>query len=127
LAVSTSATLTTGTFFFTVVLLLLGCLPGRPTPCQRQGLRRGTTAHFNNPGDNLYPVAEADDLFDAIARQEGIALNFFGSLTDAVHTASALDESDDGPRQVIVNDDRAVLEVPVGEDRLRVSSEQIDP
>src|SRR5262249_36299242 len=50
LAVSTSVTLTTGTFFFTVVLLLLGCLAGRPTPCQMQGLRRGTTALLQQPG-----------------------------------------------------------------------------
>jgi hypothetical protein len=43
------ATLTTGTFFFTVVLLV-ECLGGRPTPCQKQGLRRGTTASLQQDG-----------------------------------------------------------------------------
>ena len=56
-------------------------------------------------------VAEVDDALNAVGGQEGVAENLFGLLPDAVDAASALDESDDGPGQIVVDDDGAVLEV----------------
>ena len=55
--------------------------------------------------------AQADDALDAIGRQEGVAEDGVGLLADAVHAAGALDQADDGPGQIVVDDDGAVLEV----------------
>ena len=44
-----SATVTTGIFFPTVVLLLAGVFLGHPTPCQRQGSDGGPPPYFNRP------------------------------------------------------------------------------
>ena len=55
--------------------------------------------------------AQADEALDAIGGQEGVAEDLLGLLPDAVHAARALDEADDGPRQVEVHDDGGVLKV----------------
>ena len=49
-------------------------------------------------------LAKIDDLIDALGRHEGIALDRFGFLTDPIDATGALDETDDRPRQVIVDD-----------------------
>ena len=54
---------------------------------------------------------QADDPFDAIGRQKRVAEDGLGLLADAVHTASPLDQADDGPGQVIVDHDRCILQV----------------
>ena len=51
------------------------------------------------------------DSLDAVGRQERVAEDLLGLLADAVDAAGSLDEPDDGPGQVVVDDDRAVLEV----------------
>ena len=56
-------------------------------------------------------AAQADDPLDAISRQERVAEDLLGLLPDAVHAAGALDQPNDRPRQVVIDDDRAVLEV----------------
>ena len=51
--------------------------------------------------------AQADDALDAVGRQEGVAEDRLGLLADAVDAAGPLDQADDGPGQVVVDDDRA--------------------
>ena len=55
--------------------------------------------------------AQADDPFNAVGRQEGVAEDLLGLLADAVHAAGALDKPDDRPGQIVIDDDGAVLEV----------------
>ncbi|OQC24336.1 MAG: hypothetical protein BWX70_02639 [Verrucomicrobia bacterium ADurb.Bin070] len=55
--------------------------------------------------------AEADYALDAIRRQERITEDGVGLLADTVDAARALDEPDDGPGQIEVDDDGAVLEI----------------
>ena len=40
---------------------------------------------------------QADDPFDTVRRQEGVAENGFRLLADAVHTSNPLDQADDSP------------------------------
>jgi hypothetical protein len=40
-----------------------------------------------------------------------MALDFFCFLPNAIHTAGTLDQADDGPRQVVIDHDGAVLQV----------------
>ena len=61
-------------------------------------------------------LAQADLLLDLVVRDQ-VDVHGVGLLPDAVHAAGALDEPDDRPGQVVVDDDVAVLEVlPFGED-----------
>ena len=55
--------------------------------------------------------AQADEALDAIGGQKRVAENFLRLLADAIHAARALDEADDGPRQIEVHDDGGVLKV----------------
>ena len=55
--------------------------------------------------------AQADEALDALGRQKRVAENFLGFLADTIHAARALNEADDGPRQIEVHDDGGVLEV----------------
>jgi hypothetical protein len=48
---------------------------------------------------------EFDEAFDAIRRDEGVAKNLVRLLADTINTAGALDQTDDGPGQVVVDDD----------------------
>ena len=57
------------------------------------------------------PATEVDDALYALGGKEGVAQDLFRFLPDAVDAARPLYEPDDGPRQVVVNDDVAVLEV----------------
>ena len=52
-----------------------------------------------------------DRLLHAVSRKEGVGENLCGLLTDTIHATGALDQTDDGPRQVEVHDDGAILEV----------------
>jgi hypothetical protein len=63
--------------------------------------------------DQALPDASAqpDETLHAIGRHEGIAEDGVGLLADAVHAARALDQADDGPGQVVVDDDVRVLQV----------------
>ena len=58
-----------------------------------------------------HPPAQLDDALDAVGRQEGMAQYLARVLADAVDAPGALDDSDDRPRQVVVHDDGAVLQV----------------
>ena len=55
--------------------------------------------------------AQPDQTFDALGRQERVAEDVLRLLANAVDAAGALDEADDGPGQVVVDDDGTVLEV----------------
>ncbi len=52
-----------------------------------------------------------DQLFNAFGGQEGIAENPFGFLPDAVHPAGTLDQADNGPGKIKIDDDGTVLKV----------------
>jgi len=52
---------------------------------------------------------QTDDVLHAVGGPEGIEKDGIALLTYAVHAASALDQSDDGPGQVIVDHDVPVL------------------
>ena len=56
-------------------------------------------------------IAELDDAFHAVGGQEGVAEDLVRFLPDAVYSAGPLDQADDGPGEVVVDDDGAVLEV----------------
>ena len=47
----------------------------------------------------------------SVRGQEGIAQNVVRLLPDAVHAAGSLNQADNGPRQVVIHDDGAVLKV----------------
>ena len=55
--------------------------------------------------------AKADEPFHALGGEERIAEDFVGFLADAIYPPGALDEADDGPGQVVVHDDGAVLQI----------------
>ena len=57
------------------------------------------------------PHSKPNDSLHTIGREKGIAEYLFGFLADAVHAARALDQPDNGPGQVEVHDNGAVLEV----------------
>ena len=63
----------------------------------------------------LQPLANAlaqfDQVFHAVGRQKRVAKNLLRLLANAVHPASALNQANDGPRQIKVDDDAAVLQV----------------
>ena len=69
----------------------------------------------NNFGVGVEPRShlrtKIDDRFDSVCRQETVAEDFVGFLADAIHAASPLDEPNDRPRQVKVDDDESVLKV----------------
>ena len=58
-----------------------------------------------------YFGTEGDDGFKSVGGEKAVAEDFGGLLADAVDAAGALDETDDRPREVVVDDDGAVLEV----------------
>ena len=58
-----------------------------------------------------YAGAQPDQAFDALGGEERVAEDVLRLLANAVDAAGALDEADDGPGQVEVDDDGAVLEV----------------
>ena len=63
------------------------------------------------------PRAQAKEIFHAVGRKKGIAQDLLGFLSDPVDAARALDEADDGPRQIVIHDDVGILEVlPFAED-----------
>ena len=55
--------------------------------------------------------AQTDQILHPVGGQERIAEDLLGLLPDAVDTTGPLDEPDNGPGQIEVHDDRAVLEV----------------
>src|SRR5262249_45043691 len=55
--------------------------------------------------------SEANNALHAVCREKRVAANDLRLLTDAVHTPGSLNEPNDGPRQIVVNDDSAVLKV----------------
>ena len=55
--------------------------------------------------------AQSDEPLDAIGGKKGVAEDLFGFLPDAVHTACALDKTDNGPGEVVVDDDGGILQV----------------
>ena len=62
-------------------------------------------------------AAQADDALDAVGREEGVGEDLLGPLADPVDAAHPLDEPDDRPGQIVVDDDAGVLEVlALGED-----------
>jgi hypothetical protein len=46
--------------------------------------------------------AQADEALDALCRHKRVAQDFLGFLADTVNAAGALNEADDGPRQIKV-------------------------
>ena len=58
-----------------------------------------------------YAGAQPDQPFDSLGGEEGVAEDVLRLLANAVDAAGALDEADDGPGQVVVDDDGAVLKV----------------
>ena len=56
-------------------------------------------------------TAAGQNSLDPGGREEGIAQDLLGLLADSVDAPGPLDKSDDGPREVEVNDDCAILEV----------------
>ena len=55
--------------------------------------------------------AQVDDALNPLGGQEGVAQNLLGLLAYAVNAARTLDETDDGPGQVVVHNDMGVLKV----------------
>ena len=49
--------------------------------------------------------------FDAFCGQEGVAEDLLGFLTDAVTPSGTLHEANNRPGQVVVYDDRTVLQI----------------
>ena len=58
-----------------------------------------------------HPCAEENQVLHSIGRQEGIANNLLRSLADSVHAPGSLHESDNGPREIEIDDDCTILEV----------------
>ncbi len=56
-------------------------------------------------------IAQVDDLIDAVRRHERMTVDDLGFLSDAVDAAGALDQTDDRPRQIVVDHAGSVLEV----------------
>ena len=56
-------------------------------------------------------LAQLDNLFYTIGREEGIADDVVALLSDTVHTSGSLNESDNRPWQVVVDDDMRILQV----------------
>ena len=56
-------------------------------------------------------VRKSDDPLHAVGRQERVAEDRVGLLADAVDAAGPLNQADDRPGEIVVDDDRAVLEV----------------
>jgi len=54
---------------------------------------------------------EVNDFFYVLGWPERVHEDGVVCLPDTIYTVSALDEPDDGPRQVVVYDDVAVLKV----------------
>ena len=57
------------------------------------------------------PSAKPDQAFDPIGRQKGIAQNVPRLLADAVHAPGPLNQADNGPRQIVIYDYGAVLQI----------------
>ena len=55
--------------------------------------------------------SQPDDPFDPICRKERVTEDFVGLLADTVHATGTLDQTNDGPGKVVVDDDRRILEV----------------
>ena len=55
--------------------------------------------------------AQTDNSFHAVGGEEAVAEDAVGFLSNTVHTAGTLDEADDGPREVVVDNDGRVLEI----------------
>ena len=55
--------------------------------------------------------AQPNESVHALGGQEGIAQDLVGPLAKAIHPARALNQPDDGPRQVVVHHDGAILQV----------------
>ena len=56
-------------------------------------------------------LAQLDNLFHTVGREEGIADDVVALLSDTVHTSGSLNESDNRPWQVVVDDDMRILQV----------------
>jgi len=55
--------------------------------------------------------AKTDDAFNTLGWHEGIAQDLFGFLPDTIHTACTLNETDNGPRHVEVDDNGGILQI----------------
>ena len=60
---------------------------------------------------NPHTCAEPNDSLNSVSRHEGIAQQLLRLLADSIYSAGALNQPDDRPRQVVVDDDRTVLKV----------------
>ena len=58
-----------------------------------------------------HPSPQLNDALDAIGGEERIAENLVGVLANTINTTHSLDQADNGPRQIVVHDDCAVLQV----------------
>ncbi len=58
-----------------------------------------------------YPGTQLDDPLNPLGRQEGITDDLVGLLADPVDAAGSLDQTDDGPGKVVIDDDRPILKV----------------
>ena len=67
----------------------------------------------------LQTAAKIDDAFNSVFRQEGITENVFGNLSDTVDASGPLDQSDNGPRQIVVDDDMRILKILSFADHVR--------
>ena len=55
--------------------------------------------------------AGIDQSFYAFCGEEGVTQNLLGFLTDSVNPSGALYEANNRPRQIVVHDDGAVLQI----------------
>ena len=98
----------------------LGTVEQEPPPAQdgatRYWTQLGGITYFSpiNPLINQVLAAwpaQADEVLNAISRQKRVAEDFLRLLANAVDAACPLNEPDDGPGEVEVDDDGAVLKV----------------
>ena len=60
-------------------------------------------------------AAQPDDQLHSLGGKEGVTEDRVRLLPDPVNTTGPLDEANDGPGEVVINDSRTVLEVlPLG-------------
>ena len=55
--------------------------------------------------------SKVDDPLHAIRRHERIAINCVGLLSDTIHASRTLNQPNDCPRQIVVDDHVAILKV----------------
>src|SRR5438552_2076289 len=58
-----------------------------------------------------YALSESDKSFYAVSWEKGIAIDGVRLLTYTIYTASSLDQADNGPWDIVIDDDGGVLQV----------------